>query len=133
MRISDWSSDVCSSDLDVPELERVAVQLELEDGTTYGIAGHIDFLDLAIDEATGTAALRAEFQNPGRLLLPGQFVRARLQAGTHPNGILDPQGAVIVGHKGGTVMGGGRKDTIEAPRVRVAERKGNQDGESDVW
>src|SRR3546814_5338745 len=103
MRISDWSSDVCSSDLaaagtllttieqanpvyvnfsqsssdllairrditagqlNLSSLDRVPVQLELEDGTLYGISGHIDFLDLAIDEETGTAALRAEFPNP---------------------------------------------------------------------
>src|SRR3546814_3401914 len=73
--------DITAGQLNLSSLDRVPVQLELEDGTLYGISGHIDFLDLAIDEETGTAALRAEFPNPGRLLLPGQFVRARIAAG----------------------------------------------------
>src|SRR3546814_2059637 len=64
----------------------------------------IDFLDLAIDEETGTAALRAEFPNPGRLLLPGQFVRARIAAGTQADGIIVPQRAVTVSPQGGSVM-----------------------------
>src|SRR3546814_12394460 len=69
-----------------PGLEKLEVELELEDGTTYGFRGHIDFLDLAINEGTGTAALRAEFPNPGRLLLPGQFVRAKIHAGMKTGG-----------------------------------------------
>src|SRR4051812_1298266 len=39
---------------------RVPVHLVLEDGTLYRMPGHLDFVDMSIDEATGTAALRAE-------------------------------------------------------------------------
>ena len=56
--------EIAQGTLKVPELGRVAVHLVLEDGSTYAHAGHLDFLDLSIDEATGTAALRAEFPNP---------------------------------------------------------------------
>jgi membrane fusion protein (multidrug efflux system) len=82
--------------LKVPELRRVAVKLVLEDGSPYPHEGHIDFLDLSIDEQTGTVALRAEFRNPVRLLLPGQFVRAQIQAGVRPDVILVPQRAVAL-------------------------------------
>lgn len=116
--------DITSGRLNLPSLERVEVTLELEDGTTYAQPGHIDFLDLAIDEATGTAALRAEFPNPGRLLLPGQFVRAHIRAGTKASGIMVPQRAVVVGPQGGTVMVVGAKDIVEARPVRL----GNLDG-----
>lgn len=116
--------DITSGRLSLPSLERVEVMLELEDGTTYGIAGHIDFLDLAIDEATGTAALRAEFPNPGRLLLPGQFVRAHIRAGTKARGIVAPQRAVTVGQQGGTVMVVGPKDIVEARPVRLGDLQG---------
>lgn len=117
--------DITSGRLNVPGLERVAVQLELEDGSPYGLSGHIDFLDLAIDEATGTAALRAEFPNPGRLLLPGQFVRARIQAGTEVNGILVPQRAVKVSADGGSVMVVGAKNVAEARPVRLGTLQGS--------
>jgi multidrug efflux pump subunit AcrA (membrane-fusion protein) len=45
------------------------------------VTGHLDFLDLSIDEATGTAALRAEFPNPNRRFFPASSsARASLPA-----------------------------------------------------
>ena len=82
-------------------------------------AQRIDFLDLSIDQATGTAALRAEFPNPGRLLLPGQFVRARIMAGTRPNGITVPQRAVKLSADGATVMVVGAKNLAEIRKVTL--------------
>ncbi|WP_324749770.1 efflux RND transporter periplasmic adaptor subunit [Sphingomonas sp. LY54] len=116
--------DLTAGRLNAPSLERIAVQLQLEDGSSYGIAGHIDFLDLSIDEATGTAALRAEFPNPGRLLLPGQFVRARVLAGVK-EGIMVPQRAVQVAPQGGTVMVVGAKNIVEARPVRLGSLEGS--------
>ena len=116
--------DLTAGRLNAPSLERIAVQLQLEDGSSYGIAGHIDFLDLSIDEATGTAALRAEFPNPGKLLLPGQFVRARVLAGVK-EGIMVPQRAVQVTPQGGTVMVVGAKNIVEARPVRLGSLEGS--------
>ncbi|MBK6413080.1 efflux RND transporter periplasmic adaptor subunit [Sphingopyxis sp.] len=96
--------DVASGKLRVPELERVEVQLILEDGRAYPIVGHLDFLDLSIDEGTGTAALRAEFPNPADALLPGQFVRARMFVGNRSDGVLIPQRAVKLTADAATVM-----------------------------
>lgn len=116
--------DITSGRLKLPSLNRVMVQLELENGTPYGPAGHIDFLDLAIDEATGTAALRAEFPNPDRMLLPGQFVRARIQAGTETNGIMVPQRSVTVGQQGGSVLVVGQNDVVETRQIRLGDLQG---------
>ncbi|HEY4366192.1 MAG TPA: efflux RND transporter periplasmic adaptor subunit [Steroidobacteraceae bacterium] len=96
--------EITAGTLKVPELGRVAVHVELEDGSEYEHSGHLDFLDLSIEEATGTAALRAELPNPDRKLLPGQFVRARIDAGERPNGVLIPQRAVRVTPQGASVM-----------------------------
>lgn len=116
--------DITAGQLNIPALERIPVRLELEDGTPYGAAGHIDFLDLAIDEATGTAALRAEFPNPGRILLPGQFVRAKIEAGTKSDGIVVPQRAVKMTQQGGTVMVVGAKNMVEARPIRLGDLRG---------
>lgn len=116
--------DRASGRLQLPRFERVQVQLELEDGTTYGITGHLDFLDLALDEATGTAALRAEFPNPAHLLLPGQFVRARILAGTKPEGIVVPQRAVAVSQQGGTVLVVNGKNIAEVRPVVLGDLQG---------
>ena len=96
--------EVSAGTLQVPELAKVEVALMLEDGTRYMHTGHMNFLDLSIDEATGTAAMRAEFPNPDRTLLPGQFVRAQISAGVRPNGILVPQRAVKLAAQGASVL-----------------------------
>jgi membrane fusion protein (multidrug efflux system) len=106
---------------------RVPVRLVLEDGTPYSLPGHLDFLDLSIDEATGTAALRARFPNPQRALLPGQFVRARVEAGIRPNGLRLPQRAVTLTPQGGTVMVVGAKNLVEARPVKLGALEG------DAW
>ncbi|WP_324806965.1 efflux RND transporter periplasmic adaptor subunit [Sphingomonas sp. LY29] len=117
---------IASGALNLPSLNRVPVRLVLEDGSIYPFSGQIDFLDLAIDEATGTAALRAEFVNPGRLLLPGQFVRARILAGTRPNGIAIPQRAVKLTSDGATVMVVGAKNLVEVRKVKLGEMQGDR-------
>jgi membrane fusion protein, multidrug efflux system len=96
--------DIASGRIDSPGLGRVRVRLTLEDGTPYGIEGVLNFADLAIDQATGTVSLRAQFPNPGFVLLPGQFVRARIATGTIPDGIVVPQRAVALSDRGASVM-----------------------------
>jgi membrane fusion protein (multidrug efflux system) len=79
---------------------------------------------MSIDEATGTAALRAEFPNPARALLPGQFVRARVEAGVQANGLLVPQRAVTISPQGATVLVVGAKDIVESRPVKVGALQG---------
>jgi membrane fusion protein (multidrug efflux system) len=116
---------VTSGALKVPALDRVVVRLVLEDGSVYGFDGHLDFLDLRIDEATGTAALRAQFPNPRRTLLPGQFVRARIDAGVRASGVLIPQRAVTVSPQGATVLVVGAKDVVASRPVKVGDLQGD--------
>ena len=97
-----------------PALART-VTLLLEDGSEYGITGTLNFLDQAVDPTTGSVSLRASFRNPDRLLLPGQFVRVRIEAGANPNGIAVPQRAVQLTPGGGTVMVLGANN-IPSPR-----------------
>ena len=118
--------EMASGKLSSPALGRVEVQLVLEDGTEYPVVGHIDFLDLSINEQTGTAALRAEFPNPTQFLLPGQFVRARIMAGTKNNGIAVPQKAVKMTTDGGTVLVVGAKNVVELRKVKVGMTQGDQ-------
>lgn len=113
-----------SGSVRAPALRRVPVSLVLEDGSTYPHEGHLDFFDLSIDEATGTAAMRAEFPNPERSLLPGQFVRARIEAGVRADAIFVPQRAVIVTPQGANVMVVGAKDIVEARPVKVGALAG---------
>jgi membrane fusion protein (multidrug efflux system) len=70
------------------------VTLLLEDGTAYPHQGRFVFSDISVDETTGSVILRAEFPNPDRLLLPGAFVRGRVEAAVDTEAITVPQRAV---------------------------------------
>ena len=70
------------------------VVLIMEDGREYSEQGKLQFADVTVDATTGSISLRAVFPNPKRELLPGMFVRARIDEGTHPNALLVPQRGV---------------------------------------
>ena len=103
----------------------VPVRLVLEDGSTYRMIGKLNFVDLSFDEGTGTAALRAEFPNPQRTLVPGQFVRVRVEAGVQAEGLRIPQRAVTVTPQGATVLVVGAKDIVESRPVKVGALEGD--------
>lgn len=118
--------EMAAGTLKVPELGKVAVTLLLEDGSKYPHSGHLNFLDLSIDQATGTAAVRAEFPNPERILLPGQFVRARIEVGIRPHGFWIPQRAVQLSQAGATVMTIAEGDTIAPRPVKLGDQRGDK-------
>ena len=105
-------------------INNIRVSLAMEDGTPYGATGRLDFLDMAVDEATGTVSLRAEFPNPNRYLLPGQFVRAKVRAGVDTRGITVPQRAVTIGPKGASVLVIGQNNVATVRQIRVGELQG---------
>ena len=76
------------------------VRLKLEDGSTYGATGRLEFTEAMVDPLTGTVTLRARFPNPQGLLLPGMYVRATLTQITARNAILVPQAGVSRNPKG---------------------------------
>jgi membrane fusion protein (multidrug efflux system) len=80
--------------------EATELTLLLEDGREYTEIGTLDFAGATVDESTGSVSLRAVFSNPRRELLPGMFVRARIQQGTRPNSLLVPQRGVTRDAKG---------------------------------
>jgi len=88
--------------LDPPDNDFV-IEIVLADGSIFPHTGKITFADASLSEATGTFLIRAEIDNPGQRLRPGQFVRARLTGAVRPDAILVPQQAVQQGAKGSFV------------------------------
>lgn len=83
-----------SGELKLSSPSAVTVQLVLENGSTYPVPGRVDFTDTTVDPSTGSQTIRAQFDNIGGLLAPGQFVRGSLEAGTLSNGIMLPARAI---------------------------------------
>jgi membrane fusion protein (multidrug efflux system) len=80
--------------------DQAAVRLTLEDGTVYDQPGRLQFSEVTVDQGTGSVTLRALFPNSQGVLLPGMFVRATLEEGIQPNGILAPQQGVTHNERG---------------------------------
>ena len=57
-----------------PEAAPIDLHLRLPNNTLYDQAGKLDFADTKIDQGTGTVELRAVFNNPNKLIMPGMFV-----------------------------------------------------------
>jgi membrane fusion protein (multidrug efflux system) len=79
---------------------KAKVKLVTEDGREYPLAGTLQFTDVTVDPGTGSVMLRALFPNPRGELLPGMFVRARLEEGINPQALLVPQVGVTRDQKG---------------------------------
>ncbi|MFC6144636.1 efflux RND transporter periplasmic adaptor subunit [Paraburkholderia silvatlantica] len=76
------------------------VSLVLEDGRVYAQKGKLQFSDITVDQTTGSVTVRALFPNADRVLLPGMFVRARIEEGINNNAFLVPQVGVLHDQKG---------------------------------
>lgn len=71
------------------------VQLVFDDGSLYGEPGKLLFANASVDSNTGQVTLRAEFPNKAGDLLPGMYVRVRIEQAVRQNAFTVPQRAVI--------------------------------------
>lgn len=71
------------------------VTLYFDDGTEYGHKGTLLFSEAAVDESTGQVTLRGEFPNPEGDLLPGLYVRVRIEQAVRQDALVIPQKAVL--------------------------------------
>ena len=71
----------------------VSVLLKLADGSTYEKEGTIEFVDNKVDENTGTVTMRAVFENPNELLVPGDYVNVTIRVNQPQKVMLIPQSA----------------------------------------
>ncbi len=104
-----------------------AVKLVLEDGSEYAHPGQLQFSEVNVDQSTGAVTLRATVPNPDGILLPGMFVRARLEQGITKSAILAPQQAITFEYSGSAVaMVVGEDRKVERRRVKTGQTYGDQ-------
>lgn len=100
------------------------VELQLPDGSILPQRGRINFSASRIDPALGTLEMRAEFANADAVVLPGQFVRARVIAGERDNVFLVPQAAVTQTENGPVVMLANAEGKVEPRPVKLGQWQG---------
>lgn len=106
---------------------KAKVELVTNDGLKYPQAGTLEFSDVTVDQTTGSITLRAIFPNPDHTLLPGMFVRARLEEGVNPDALLVPQQGVTRTPRGdASVMVVGEGDKVEVRQVTASQAIGDK-------
>lgn len=116
-------------------------RLRLANGMAYPHPGRLTFVDNVVDPGTGTIAVRAEFPNPGRVLVPGLFATLILEQPQPQPALMVPQAAVQEDQAGRFVLVVGESDVVAARRVETGARVGVRwevvsglaEGERVVW
>lgn len=103
------------------------LSLSLNDGTPYALQGSLQFSDVSVNTGTGTVLLRGVVPNPKLDLLPGLFLRVRVEAGRLPAALLVPQSAVRRTARGeGSVFIVGAGDKVEPRLIETGDAIGNR-------
>ncbi|EEG8357522.1 multidrug efflux RND transporter periplasmic adaptor subunit AcrA [Salmonella enterica subsp. enterica] len=106
---------------------KAKVDLVTSDGIKFPQSGTLEFSDVTVDQTTGSITLRAIFPNPDHTLLPGMFVRARLQEGTKPTALLVPQQGVTRTPRGdATVLVVGADNRVETRQIVASQAIGDK-------
>jgi membrane fusion protein (multidrug efflux system) len=111
-----------------PEVGQVELEITLSDGSTYPHRGRINFVDVDVDETTGTSVVRGEVPNPDGLLKPGQFIYASVLGIQRVDVMRVPQGAVSQSPTGASVYVVDDGGKVEPRPVRLGEWSG-----TDHW
>lgn len=118
---------VSEGKLESPAPGEARVELLFDDGSVYAHPGRLLFASASVDATTGQVTLRAEFPNEKGDLLPGMYVRIRVEQAVRQAAITIPQRAVVRTPEGNAqvyvVSAGG---TAEARDVTLGQV---QDGE----
>jgi membrane fusion protein (multidrug efflux system) len=103
-----------------------AVRIVLDDGSVYPLPARLLFSDLSVDPSSGQITLRAEVPNPKGMLLPGMYVRARLEQAAVNAAMLLPQQAVQRNSQGDTVKVVAADGSVNTRAVKIGTAKEEQ-------
>jgi len=102
------------------------VRVEFEGGEQHPVAATLTFVDTSVEASSGTVRARAVLPNPKGRLVPGQFVRARLEGVEIADAIVVPRRAVMSSAQGSFVWLVGDGDVVDLRPVRLAGTVGDR-------
>jgi multidrug efflux system membrane fusion protein len=95
-------------------------------GTASQETGQLTFVDNAVDQTTGTIALKATFANADRALWPGQYVNVAVTLSDRPNAVVVPAQALQISQRGQYVYVVRSDNGVEMRPVAVAQQVDQQ-------
>ena len=120
-----YQNNVKTGRLRPPAGENYEVEVALADGTVYEETARITFADVNLSPETATILVRATVANPKGRLLPGQFVRARLNGAVWARAISLPQRAIMQGAQGSFVWVVAGDGTAKPSPVQLGPLQGD--------
>ncbi len=105
--------------------DAINVKLLLEGDEEYAESAKLNFVDNAVELESGTVRVRAVLANPEARLIPGQFVRAKVEGVTLANVLSIPRKAVMSGPQGRFVYLVDKDNKVEIRPVQVGRNMGN--------
>jgi membrane fusion protein, multidrug efflux system len=106
--------------------ESLNVQLLADDGGAPRSGGKLSFVDTSVESASGTVRARAVFPNPDRQLVPGQFLRVRVEGVAAEDATSVPRRAVMSSAQGSFVWVVGQGEVVELRTVRLSGESGDR-------
>ncbi|HQX58458.1 MAG TPA: efflux RND transporter periplasmic adaptor subunit [Burkholderiaceae bacterium] len=94
------------------------VQAQLSAGSE-ALTGKLQFVDSAVDSASGTVRVKAVFSNPHQTLWPGAYATVRMTVRTLADAIMVPQEAIITSQEGDTVYLAGADNKAVLRKIKV--------------
>jgi membrane fusion protein (multidrug efflux system) len=101
------------------------VRVGLQDGAEHPTPAQLTFVDNAVETSSGTVRARAVLPNPDGALVPGQFIRARIEGVALADAVTAPRRALMSSAQGSFVWVVGDGDVVELRPVRVAANLGD--------
>src|SRR3954451_4517698 len=105
--------------------KKMAVNVQLADGSRYGEVGHLNFVDVQVNQGTDTVQVRATLPNPKGVLVDGQLVTVVVETAGPQAALVIPQQAVQIDQAGRFVLKVDGENKVQVQRITVgAEREG---------
>jgi len=98
---------------------QLVAKLLLDEDRADAVAGRLSFVDTSVEPGSGTVRVRAQFDNADRRIVPGQFVRVRVEGLVESDAVAVPRKAVMSSAQGNFVWVVGADDTVQLQPVRL--------------
>jgi membrane fusion protein (multidrug efflux system) len=120
-----FNRQIAAKQIAVPGIEQIELEITLSDGSIYPHRGRINFIDVQVDETTGTSVVRGQVPNPDGWLKPGQFIYASVLGIQRIDVARVPQKAVSQSPVGASVYVVNDQNVIESRPVTLGEWSGD--------
>jgi len=100
------------------------VSATLPDSAAGVRQGKISFVDSAVDAASGTVKVKAQFSNADQALWPGAYVTVKMALQTLSDAIVVPQASIVTGARGTAVFVAGADGKAAIRPVKIIASAG---------